>query len=271
MTQTVAITASYSDEITECKGVLFELPAQEAQAGDQVEMRLWGGTRELLEPYTLYKGTQTMGAGELLETDIITITPVIDFAETFKHQLEWPIDSIEHVEAITEMFVIDDNEVETWASRGDNITDRFFRDGYSCITAADRIPLYGSVRATCNRSPHLKRWYWTVPAGAEGLHWFFIYKKNMVLDHKFSVELPDLADSELVYRNIIMRIVDKDTDTGQFGAVVFIDGLEVGTTDADGELAVENIRTGDHSLFVTCSGYLDTDQDNLNNDSFTVF
>jgi len=267
-----AITISYSPEQEDCKGVLFELPTSEVESGDNVELRLWGGTYDLLLPYTLYKGTETMGAGEIVESDIITIQPIINFAETFKHQLDWPIDSIDNIEAVTEIFIVnDDNEIETWATKGDNITSRFSRSGYSCIIADDRIPLYGSIRATCTRSKWMKRWYWTIPAGAEGLYWFFIYKASMVLDHKFSIELPDLAESTLEYRNIIIKVVDKDTDVSQPDAQISVDSVVVGTSDENGELAVNNIRTGDHTLKITGSGFLDSDVDNINNDTFTVY
>ena len=272
MTTEQAITISYLPEQEDCKGVLFELPTAEVEPGDSVELRLWGGTYDLLLPYTLYKGTVTLGAGEMVESDIVTIQPIINFAETFKQQLDWPIDSIDNIEAITEIFIVnDDNEIETWATKGDNITSRFSRSGYSCIIADDRIPLYGSIRATCTRSKWMKRWYWTIPAGAEGLYWFFIYKENMVLDHKFSIALPDLAEATLEYRNIIIRVVDKDTDTIKENAEVTIDGIVVGATDEFGELSIDNILTGNHTLKITGDSFLDTDTDNLNNDSFVVY
>ena len=79
--QQTSLSVAFSDDITECRGVLFELPTAEVMAGDTIELRLWGGTHDLLLPYTLYRGTQTMGAGTLVEeTGVPQIAPVIDFA-----------------------------------------------------------------------------------------------------------------------------------------------------------------------------------------------
>jgi len=271
--QQTSLSVAFSDDITECKGVLFELPTAEVMAGDTIELRLWGGTYDLLLPYTLFKGTQTLGAGTLVEeTGVPQIAPVIDFAETFQHQLEYPVDSIVHVEAITEIVTVDyDGIVVTWATKGEDITSRFARLGYSCIFALDRIPLYGSVRALCNRSPWKKYWPWTIPDGQEGLHWFFIYKENMVLDHKFSIELPDLAGTELAYRNITLKVVDKDTDAAVPDAAVTFDGLLIGTTDIDGKVYADEVKTGTHALLVTATGYLDTDADDLNNETVEIY
>ncbi len=257
--------------VTSCSGVLFEVPTQQIVAGDTVELRLWGGTRDLLLPYTLYKGTDTMGSGEIYETTLPQATVIIDFAETYNHQFEWPYLTIDEVLAINEIqYEDEDGDIATWAHKGELITPRFARNGYSCIYAMDRIALYGSISAKVTRSPVYKRWYWTVPAGSEGLHWFFIYKGND-LTNKFSIELPDLTATDQELRNITLTIRDKDTDALLPGTQVFIDGLSAGVTDAYGQLPVTDIVQGTHTLKLISSGYLDSDDDNLNNDSFEVY
>lgn len=269
----VSYSPSYSIESdnNDCRGAILEIPSG-IQAGDQAKFRLWGGSWGLLENYTLHKGTETVGAGQILESGTRTIQPIINFSETYKYQLDWPIDLINSIEAVTEIFTINDSgETETWATKGDTITSRFSRSGYSCIIADDRISLFGSIRATCTRSKWFKRWYWNVPSNAEGLYWFFMYKENMVLDRKFSIQLSDLTESSFEYRNIIIRVVDKYTGTTKSGAEVFIDDLKAGTTGMDGELIVNNIKTGEHSLLITGDDFINSDLDDLNNESFVVY
>ena len=268
-----SITVSFSDEITECKGVLFEIASEEIKAGDTVELMLWGGSTALLSEYTLYKGTQTMGAGiSAIDSSTDSFEPIIDFAETYKSQLDYPIERINKIIAVTEIFTIDDNNnVVTWASRGSTVTNLFARHGYSCLITLDRKLLYGSVKAYCTRSPYKKSWFWTIPDGEEGLHWFFIYKANMVLDHKFSIELPDLASSVLAYRNITIKVVDKDSDAGISGAIVAMDGVVVGTANSAGMVYVSGVRTGSHTIHITAESYLDSDQDDLNNETIEIY
>lgn len=269
-----SVVAVQYAHVKECSGVLFELPTAEVVAGDTLEMRLWGGTLDLLYPYTLYKGTDTMGSGEILEAqNLEQMIQIIDFAETFNIQLEWPIVEINEVLAVTEIFYEDiDGNIQTWATKGELITPRFARNGYSCFYALDKIKLYGSVKATMTRSPWYKRWYWTIPANEEGLHWFFIYREHL-LKNKFSIELPDLSANTTAgeLRNIVMSVRDKDTNAMIPGAAVFIDGLSMGLADSEGLLPVEQIETGIHTLKITATGYLDTDVDDLNNETFEVY
>jgi len=54
------------------------------------------------------------------------------------------------------------------------------------------------------------------------------------------------------------------------GAMVYIDGNFEGVTDADGKLQVVGIDVGDHNLKITKAGYVDSDQDEIDNDDFTI-
>jgi len=256
----------------ECSGVLFELPDSEVQAGDNVEMRLWGGTIDLLYPYTLYKGTDTMGAGEILEAiGLEQIEQIIDFPEKFSFQLDYPIISIDEVLAVTEIFYQDvDGEIYTWATKGELITNKFSRNGYSCIFALDKINLYGSIKAIMTRSPWYKRWYWTVPAQEQGQHWFFIWKGSE-LTNKFSIELPDLISPIKLPKNVTLKIVNRHTDAGIAGAEVTVDGTLMGTTDGDGRIFLGTLLQGTHTLFLRAGGFIDSDEDDLANDSFEVY
>lgn len=256
----------------ECSGVLFEVPNTELVGGDVCEIRLWGLNSTSLSPYYLMQGTTSMGSGESIVLANKVVSVVIDFAETFSYQCEWPVDSIVSVIALNEIVILDDitGDVVTWASKGDNITSRFAVKGQSCITQVGEVELYGSVTLTFNAGTFYKRWYWPIPTGAQGLYWFFIYKDD-VATNKFSIQLPDLADGTAELRNIAITVFARDSEAQIEGAYVYIDGLMVGQTDSAGVVLVEGILQGTHSLKIIADGFLDTDIDGLYNDELRVY
>jgi|GEM_PF-4170808 len=71
-------------------------------------------------------------------------------------------------------------------------------------------------------------------------------------------------------RDITINITDYVSDVDLDEASVSIDGSYKGTTDASGLLNVSNVAVGDHTIKITKSGYQDSDQDDLANDTFTV-
>ena len=231
MSKTTTVTANYGllSDSEECSGALFQIPTTEVVGGDVIEIRIWGMDWEMLAPYSLYKGTDTMGAGENVEEDPATeLNENVDFAETWKHQAEFPIARIVNVEALSEILIIDNQgNVVNYATIGEDITAQFSLHGYSCIKQKDKIKLYGSARITYERTPYYKRWYWTVPVGEEGTYWFFIYKAA-ILKNKFSIALPDLTSGAVEYRNITLYLVDRLTQVPLEGASIYLDALYKG-------------------------------------------
>jgi hypothetical protein len=71
-------------------------------------------------------------------------------------------------------------------------------------------------------------------------------------------------------RSVIIDVRGYCTDAAVAGATVYVDGTPCGATDADGLIIVNNLAAGSHTLRVTASGFIDSDQDDLVNDQFTV-
>ena len=196
----------------------------------------------------------------------------IDFAETFQFQAEWPIAEILTIEALNEIVIINPTTgaLETWATKGELITNKFMVLGGSCVKEIDSTKLYGSVKLRYNRVQYYKKWYWEVPVGQEGLYWFFIYKDGIV-QNKFSIELPDLTEGIPEPRNIALTVYARASEALIVGAFVYIDEMYVGTTDKNGVLYVDGIMQGKHALRVSKIGFIDTDKDELYNDEFMVY
>jgi hypothetical protein len=200
------------------------------------------------------------------------VQEVVDFAEAYEFQCKWPIFSINKVTSLQELVQIDKvtNNVTQYCKEGQDITSLFSRKGYSCITVTDKTPLFGSVLLEYTRSPYYKVWEWTIPTGAQGQYWFFIYQ-GIFPKNKFSIELPDLALGTPEPRNIALKVVDRDSGNLLDNASVWIDGVFHGVTDANGVLLVNGILTGSHPIRVIRSGFVDTDLDNLYNDTLEIY
>lgn len=71
-------------------------------------------------------------------------------------------------------------------------------------------------------------------------------------------------------RTITIRVTDYVSGAELQTVTVYIDGVDKGTTDANGELDIANVAVGGHELKLTKSGYLDSDADTLYNDHIMV-
>ena len=78
-----------------------------------------------------------------------------------------------------------------------------------------------------------------------------------------------LVYENMGYKGITIRIVDACTGDPVNQATVTVDGMNELVTDADGKVEL-NAKLGEHSLFVTAEGYINSDEDSLDNDSFMV-
>lgn len=216
--------------------------------------------------------SQLTGSVSIIYKSSQDVQELIDFAETHKHQCEWPIQAIGSVKAVNEILEIDSatGAILSWAPKGADVTHLFVREGYSCLRVADDTDLFGSVVFQYTRAPYYKLWQWTVPVGAQGLYWFFIFKGGVPVN-KFSIEMPDLTSGLPEPRNIAIIAVARDGGGALDNASVYIDGLYRGVTGSDGVITINGIMTGSHALKLTRDGFIDTDLDDLYNDELMVY
>jgi len=71
-------------------------------------------------------------------------------------------------------------------------------------------------------------------------------------------------------RTITINITDYVSADDVEGASVYLDGTLQGTTDSDGEIDLEDVAIGTHTLKITKTGYVDSDEDELLNDYLVV-
>jgi hypothetical protein len=54
------------------------------------------------------------------------------------------------------------------------------------------------------------------------------------------------------------------------GATIYLNGTNKGYSDSNGRLVISGLYAGTYTLKITKTGYQDTDDDDLENDSITV-
>lgn len=273
MTQTLVIDYQQEGQEQDCPAMYVEVPENQVQAGDEVEIRLWGPLHRL-QGWSLCVFDQSLGVGELQQLQNPEFTQQVDLPEKLDAQLEYPMDQLTRVKALTPLaFIPSDRPYppEVWKQRGQVITAHCSRKGYSCVQVNHDLPLYGSLEVTYQRIATYLRWFWTIPADTYGDIWFFLYDDIDTTPYrKFAVELPALASVQQEPRNLSIRTMDFATEASVPNAAIYLDGQFQGRTDAQGVLHLSNIMTGRHSFRAEASGYLSTDVDSLSNETIVV-
>ncbi|MFA5049123.1 MAG: hypothetical protein WC516_08920 [Patescibacteria group bacterium] len=73
-----------------------------------------------------------------------------------------------------------------------------------------------------------------------------------------------------VFRDVTINIKDYTSDVAVGDVEVYIDDVYRGTTDPLGNITLQDLQTGDHTLRLVASGYMSSDEDDLANETFTV-
>ena len=263
-----------------CTGALFEVPDGTVYAGDTLTFKLWGnvglGLFEFMgewfpeSAYVLYHGTTSLGVGTLTtDTDLDDLEEDLDFSQEAYKELSYPCSAMVSAVAGTELVYLDENDTpQVYASRGDDVSALFRISNTSCLATQDGQKIYGTVQLTATRVATYLAWDWTIPSDQEGVLWFFLYK-NGTLENAFSLELPALTTTR-TYTSCTFKFYDYATETALSDVAVMVDGVAMGTTDANGVLHVPKILTGTHTLKASRPGYLDTDADDLDNETFIL-
>ena len=98
---------------------------------------------------------------------------------------------------------------------------------------------------------------------------FFVNEELVVTNHIISLVVEDEEDEDNPSVSIIVK--DYTTETVVPGTIVQVDGKTVGVTDANGYCYIGKLTRGRHDLkLLPPSPYLQSDQDGLANDWFTI-
>lgn len=266
-TATVQIRFGQVDIAGSGKTRQLEVPEGQFYVGMRIPIRIWGDYDGL----SLQAGGQNLGTGSLGTASIgeRNVREVVELTGQPSATTNFPIVSILSATAIFGLFDIKNNQLVTLAAPGGNITPMLTKrnsDGFSVNGASE---VYGSVKISYQRSPTYRVWHYTFPAPG-GTYWFFVMKGSEIV-HKFSLSC-DSTDPDLTSDGggpADVSFVIKDNVTGQVvpGARLYIDGGLRGTSDNNGIINVKSLTRGAHTIRASCTGYVNTENDNLANDT----
>ncbi len=98
---------------------------------------------------------------------------------------------------------------------------------------------------------------------------------NINITPRYSVTNPenqsaDDTQSESEPVQYTLTVLDYTTNEPVPGAAVYLNGVCIGQTAADGSIYLGKLLSGAYTLFMSKAGYFNSNEDGLNNDSFTV-
>ncbi len=139
--------------------------------------------------------------------------------------------------------------------------------GYASLQSVPCTAVYQTV---------YRKYYVTIPVSWQSTVFsvWFVFEDCAVDPLELTVSLSGdsgLLDDDIVrVRDITIYVTDYATDISLDGVEVRVDGVYKGVTGADGSIDLKNMAVGDHTLTLKKSGYLNSELDDLANDTFTV-
>lgn len=292
MGQTANLLINFNDsEITECGGRIFEITDTSYEPGKRITFRIWGVTDGLIRDVSLKQGCgQSLGSGKWGTLWNSEYTETLSFDNTNKVQLTYPMAKLLNTVAESSFVSINEEGESSCISSGGGSVNRghFYlpshrkgrsnlllsktlqKIGNSCIGVKDEtIKLSGTVKVRYNRAPFYKSWYWT-PPNRTADYWFYIYDGQRVI-HSFKISITGTdEDTSSEFREVTLHISDWVSEASLDGASIYIDGNYKGLTDSEGKWTWTRAAVGYHTIKIVKSGYVNSDEDDLDNDEFVV-
>lgn len=161
-----------------------------------------------------------------------------------------------------------------------NISTYIGKNKITCTTVSEEYPF---AIAEVSYYTQYSKGSVEIPLSFTGISFYVYVRKNRKYDTdknplpyeylSISKTIENLDITETVeeqFKNISLVIKDFATEIVIPNTAVTIDGSYVGVTDINGVINISNISVGDHTIRLISQGYLDSDEDELANDTFTV-
>jgi hypothetical protein len=271
MTQSAAITINYDNcsASQECSGRLLVITPTEYTPGTRITFTVYGITSAMVANLSLWKGNRTMGAGSRGYSGSM-ITETVSFDGVEKVQLTYPVAGSLTMTAKTDLMGRAEGTARRipFANKGSNLNSKMKRIGYSCVGTNNGLEIYGSVKIRYNRAGNSKSWHWTVP-NESGDYWFYLCEGDKLLvAEKLTVDASETENTDPQEVTIVVR--EYSSEALIVGASVSVDGVPKGVTDENGTIVLGRVAVGTHIITITKDGYVSSNEDDLENDSFTL-
>jgi len=253
-------------------GIKFEYSPSPAEPGKQVKIKLYGASKEELDKTRLYYGSQDLGKGSFIKTEsILSYRESIYFNEENLKLTKYPFNEIKSATASSELIIIEDDIITSFAPRGESINLHKEKD--ACVNIKEIVT--GSIEVSYDAIKKYKTYNWTAPNVVVDTEFpFYVVREDHDPQEEsilVSSETYDPVDVKLIIKDIANDRLISEADI----TITKENDIEfepiIGKSDINGEFIANNlIPNQEYNLLVTKEGYIDSNLDYLNNDTFKV-
>jgi len=272
MADNTSLEISFTDSIEECDyGIIFEPDPNPAREGDKVKIYLYGASKEELDKTRLYYGSSDLGMGSPVKTEIEEdYEESIYFNDTNIVKTKYPFSTINSSIASTEIVIKNGNKIESYLPKGETVD--LTKESDACINIKEIVT--GSIKINYNASKKYKTYNWDVPNIDTDTEFpFYVVREG----HEPQEEslIAKISDS---YENVDVKLIIKNIANDQIIKDAQVTVTKQGTdpevlndvSDENGECVFSLTPNATYDLRVTAVGFIDSNNDYLNNDSFRV-
>ena len=249
-------------------GVTAKVDPDPVMSGKIVSIYVYAKDTPYLNRLRLYEGSRDMGNGGLHKIETGDKEESLSLSDAYYVTVSEPINNVLSVNAASEILEVNESVLETLYTKGAVIPKSQIGD--ICIgLKADH--LHGSVLVKYTYYKKYKKYEWLAPdVTVETIFPFFVMRDGKV---SLPIDVTVIPKSEPI--DVLLVLKDIANEEVIVGAVasVYQDEILIDSqiSDIKGECVFKGLMTTEtYALKVTADGFIDSELDHLNNDSFTI-
>jgi hypothetical protein len=269
MADSATLIVEFNEEDSTCAyGVTAKIEPDPVMSGNIVSIYIYAKDSVELNKLRLYEGSRDMGMGGMHKIETGDMEESLNLSDASYVTASEPIKTTSLITAASEILEINESVLDTLYTKGAVIP--ISKIGDLCLgLKADH--LYGSVLAKYTFYKKYKKYEWLAPdVDVETIFPFFVLKSGKV---SLPLDVTVIPKSEPIdVLMVIKNIANEEIISGAIASIYQNDVLiDSQVTDLKGECVFLQLMTTEtYDLKVTATGFIDSELDHLNNDSFTI-
>lgn len=262
-----SVTVNFGDTKATCDFTPYvEVETSPCKSNDIVLIKLFAKEMSDFTNLKIYYGSNPLSGGNVKFLNDIEIESSV-FDDSYSGKTKKPINIINSVTATSEIVTFSNNTFLNVYNIGVNIPCLITGD--ICFQATNTKKLFGSVDVAYQYKIYQKEYQWIAPYVTKNtLYPFYVLYNNKKLT-TFTIEVQPLSvqkDITLVVKNVANDVVIQSAN------ITITDGTNIytGVSDTNGECIFSLYTNINYDVIITASGFIDSNIDYLNNDSFTI-
>lgn len=274
-----SLSVDFGDEEKECQYDIFvEVDKNPCKPNETVTIKIYGSNYIDLQYIKLFKEEQDLGLG-IIKNVVESESENIVFDDSIFATTKYPIHSFNSAIAATSILKLNDKMIESLYTAGSQIFISKYGD--SCVKLSDNSDkLYGSIDLDYNANKNYKEYRWKAPNIQSTITYpFFVLDKETEDSEYEVIDKLSITVEKSTRANIDVKFIIKDiaNDRTIKDAQIIIDQEEnedfeslSGVSDDNGEVIFNLMQGETYQIYTIAEGYIDSDKDYINNDTFTV-